>query len=640
MAKSRLALDAADTDYFAATMPRSEYYRILLTFPQETLFVDIETTGLSRWYDYTTVVGWEMNNAFHVHIKGSSTDAMYAAFARAKAIVTFNGTLFDIPFLLKEFPGLSIPLCHVDLRFFSRRADVSGGQKVIEKQLGIQREGELKELSGETAPILWHNYRWGELDALKLLIEYNHADIQGLKLILDSVIARLVKKNGVPAEIVPAHHFYQGASAIRFSDSDAQEDAIHIEPYRGNPGPSITFQELCLDDHRRIVGIDLTGSESRPSGWCLLDGATATTLRVGSDDDLVRLTVEAKPSLVSIDSPLSLPKGRTTVFDDDINRQSHGIMRECERILKKRGINVYPSLIPSMQRLTQRGIALANRFRSLGLPVIESYPGAAQDILGIPRKRAGLQFLVDGLQRFGIEGAFAESMVSHDELDAITSAVVGLFFWAGRFEALGNEEEEYLIIPDIPNGDNRWDSHHVIGLSGPISSGKTTAGCLLRERGYHYGRYSQVLQAIATERGLPSTRENLQEIGQEMFEGHQQRYLGKYLLRLMPTATNLVIDGLRHPEDYAFLVETFGPTFHHFYIEADYKVRQERYGAAGFTKTDFETAVAHPVEVQIPMLRDFAEQVIPNNDSKEAYINRIHTLLMSIEKESVGQTCR
>jgi predicted nuclease with RNAse H fold len=45
--------------------------------------------------------------------------------------------------------------------------------------------------------------------------------------------------------------------------------------------------------------------------------------------------------------------------------------------------------LPSMQGLTRRGMALAVRLRDLGVPVIESYPGAAQDIMGIPRKRSG-----------------------------------------------------------------------------------------------------------------------------------------------------------------------------------------------------------------------------------------------------------
>ncbi len=48
-----------------------------------------------------------------------------------------------------------------------------------------------------------------------------------------------------------------------------------------------------------------------------------------------------------------------------------------------------------------------------------------------------------------LKESFLNNSVSHDELDAITSAVVGLFFWTGKFEALGNEEEEYLIIPKI-----------------------------------------------------------------------------------------------------------------------------------------------------------------------------------------------
>ena len=53
-------------------------------------------------------------------------------------------------------------------------------------------------------------------------------------------------------------------------------------------------------------------------------------------------------------------------------------MRESERELKRRGVNVYPCLIRSMQRLTARGIRLAGTLRERGLPVIESYPGAAQ----------------------------------------------------------------------------------------------------------------------------------------------------------------------------------------------------------------------------------------------------------------------
>src|SRR2546426_10850970 len=65
----------------------------------------------------------------------------------------------------------------------------------------------------------------------------------------------------------------------------------------------------------------------------------------------------------------SLPSGRLRVEDSDPGRIAHGIMRHCERALKKRGINVYPCLIRSMQALTARGIAMAAELRRRGIPV-------------------------------------------------------------------------------------------------------------------------------------------------------------------------------------------------------------------------------------------------------------------------------
>jgi predicted RNase H-like nuclease len=35
----------------------------------------------------------------------------------------------------------------------------------------------------------------------------------------------------------------------------------------------------------------------------------------------------------------------------------------------------------------------------------------------------------------------------HDELDALTSALVGFLYLAGSYEAIGNIDEGYLIIP-------------------------------------------------------------------------------------------------------------------------------------------------------------------------------------------------
>lgn len=184
----------------------------------------------------------------------------------------------------------------------------------------------------------------------------------------------------------------------------------------------------------KIVGIDLTGSEQRPSGVATLyEGGRVTTARIKTDSEIIGWIKVEKPTLVSIDSPLSLPENPNKIY------------RDCELELKRRGIGVYWCLLPSMKSLTMRGIALARKMREIGLEVIESYPGAAQDVLGIPRKNKGIDVLATALADYGIQGNLK---VSHDELDAITAAIVGKLYREDKYEALG-----CLIMPR-PNKDH------------------------------------------------------------------------------------------------------------------------------------------------------------------------------------------
>lgn len=178
----------------------------------------------------------------------------------------------------------------------------------------------------------------------------------------------------------------------------------------------------------RVFGIDLTGSEQRASGVALLDGADLElTRRLKTDAEIEAEAINSKVEVVSIDSPLSLPEDRSRIY------------RWCELELKRRGIGVFWCLLPTMRKLTMRGINLAAKLRSHGLTVIESYPGAAQDILKIPRKHKGVQVLANALAEFGIRGNLD---ISHDELDAVTAAIVGQYYLRNEYEALG-----CLIVP-------------------------------------------------------------------------------------------------------------------------------------------------------------------------------------------------
>ena len=380
-----------------------------------------------------------------------------------------------------------------------------------------------------------------------------------------------------------------------------------------------------------MVGIDLTGSERRASGWASLDGSEADVKLLASDLELVKETIRVKPHIVSIDSPLSIP------FDP--GNLSPSIMRTCERMLRRRGVNVYPCLIPSMRDLTSRGIRLAAQLRSQGLPVIESYPGAAQDILGIPRKRASLDRLKLGLSRFGFTGEWLTRVVSHDELDAITSALVGIFYWSGHFEALGSESEGYLIVPEIASASIAWRERLVVGFSGPIAAGKTTAALALKDERYAYERFSAVLSEILRGRGVAVTRDALQTLGNEIYLGGKQRWLCEQLIARLPKDRAVVIDGLRHPEDHACLTETFGPAFLHIHINAPLPLREERYKRHGYSAEDFAKALGHPSEANVERLEALADARVGNASSIPDLHTAVNRILSGLTARRRASTC-
>ncbi len=106
---------------------------------------------------------------------------------------------------------------------------------------------------------------------------------------------------------------------------------------------------------------------------------------------------------------------------------------------------------PEYATINLKGMRLANILREQGFKVIESYPGAAQDILGLPRKRVDLRALEIDLMNMGINPKSTRQIISHDEIDALTSALVAYFYLEGQYEAIGNNEEDYLIVPSINN---------------------------------------------------------------------------------------------------------------------------------------------------------------------------------------------
>jgi predicted nuclease with RNAse H fold len=191
------------------------------------------------------------------------------------------------------------------------------------------------------------------------------------------------------------------------------------------------------------VGIDLAGSGKRDTGFCSMNERMHTrTMVLRSDEEILSETVRACPDIVSIDAPLFLPKGRPS-----LEHKGPPHLRSCDKELLRMKIKFFPITLGPMRMLTARGIFLRGRLESLGLRVIESYPGAIQDILQMPRKQRGVQNLRRALTDYGLKGDVTGREMTGDELDAITSALVGIMYLRGDYLAIGDPQEGLMILP-------------------------------------------------------------------------------------------------------------------------------------------------------------------------------------------------
>jgi uncharacterized protein YprB with RNaseH-like and TPR domain len=151
-------------------------------------YIDIETTGLSRYYAELTVIGIAVE-------KGSKTDVIQLleqdlcepkiieVLQRTDEIYSYNGSRFDLPFIQAK---MSIDLRrlfkHRDLMYDCWRYGLKGGLKAVERQLGINRE--LRNVDGYVAVKLWYEYvNNGDTEALETLLAYNREDVVNLPIL-------------------------------------------------------------------------------------------------------------------------------------------------------------------------------------------------------------------------------------------------------------------------------------------------------------------------------------------------------------------------------------------------------------------------------------------------------------------------
>jgi predicted nuclease with RNAse H fold len=195
----------------------------------------------------------------------------------------------------------------------------------------------------------------------------------------------------------------------------------------------------------KYIGVDLAGSPKRPTGLCSTNDRLNMCCSIRySDADILDAVEKSKARFAAIDAPLALPRGRHCLGEHCRGR-AH--FRACDRVLMRMRIRFFPVTIGPMRILTARGISLKKKLERLRVRVVETYPGASQDLLGLPRKQHGLGELEKALARIGCSGDVAARNLTGDELDAVSCALVARDYAKGHYTAIGDPSEIMMILP-------------------------------------------------------------------------------------------------------------------------------------------------------------------------------------------------
>lgn len=197
-----LILGHLDAGRAARELPRREAWRLAKEFPGRTLFLDIETTGLSFEGDSVTCVGVSDGSTTRAYVRDRDLREFPEALHGVEMLVTYNGSSFDLPVLKNAFPDVEFDrFHHIDLRFPLHRLGVKGGLKGAERQLGILRPDALEGVDGFMAVLLWRAHRAGSATALDTLLRYCLEDVVNLKPLLALTYNRMTA--GLPLDIAP-----------------------------------------------------------------------------------------------------------------------------------------------------------------------------------------------------------------------------------------------------------------------------------------------------------------------------------------------------------------------------------------------------------------------------------------------------
>lgn len=159
----------------------------------------------------------------------------------------------------------------------------------------------------------------------------------------------------------------------------------------------------------------------------------------------------------------------------------------------------------------------------------------------------------------------------------------------------------------------------IIGLSGKIRSGKTTAAMFFQSK-YHFQvlKSSSLLASILKSRDAEVNRENLQQLGKNLVATVGAGGFIAIMLEYLPEG-DYVVDSIRYVGAVSYLRRRYGANYCHIHVKATDKARYLRMKAdqPGKQITYFRKIDEAETEKANPALQKAADFVVENNGSVE-----------------------
>lgn len=180
-----------------------------------------------------------------------------------------------------------------------------------------------------------------------------------------------------------------------------------------------------------VGGLDPSGSPKRPSGLALIDVVSNEIVYADllySDKEIIDTILKYNPSVIAIDSPLSLTERG---------------FREVDILMKKMGYPVLPPSWRGMRMLVIRSLKIMNELNGHGIIVIETHPKSALRSSNC-RTAADLFIKIFGKCRH-------EWIFYKDLCDALISSLVAKYYVESNIIQVRASDGVIYLLPKVCN---------------------------------------------------------------------------------------------------------------------------------------------------------------------------------------------